>query len=232
MSKHKKKITLKNEFCGARVYGKCQPCQNNYRYTNKPKFFPYQAHHLIPVTCVGSELMPRKEIDALLRSTKWCINAKDNMLGMPIWADTVRYYCVTKAIMKYAQVGAPEFADIPQHLNDHDYYNEEVRGHLHGLAIAWEEADHDAKPVDIAGDLETMSGVMNDDLDTRGSTRAGGTHKAWTEAVKASPNEYPDWYMPFSMAADGNVRKRAFPMRAGASISSWIQKIQKALTKA
>lgn len=222
------------DFCACAVSGGKCDCGHNYRSTNKPPFWPFQAHHLLPVTCVNSVLVSEPEINGILRATKWCINAKDNMYGMPVWGDTVRWYCKITAVLRLLKVGqpAPPWKNVPQHLNDHNLYNEEVTGNLNNLGFTWAFADHDAKGPDIAGDLDTLSNEMRSALKTRGSTRTGGTHKAWTGAIQASTQgkEHPGWYKPFSMAE--NPCERAFPIRGeSSSESSWINRIATALKK-
>jgi hypothetical protein len=225
----------KGEFCACAVSGgKCE-CGHNFRAQGKPApwFFPYQAHHLLPVTCVNSVLVSKTEINGILRATKWCINAKANMYGMPVWGDTVRWYCKITAVLRLlrtAQV-APVWKNIPQHLNDHNLYNEEVASHLMSVSEGWRVTEHEITTGDIAGDLETISEMMLTDLKTRG-LRTGGTHTAWTSAIQESEagREFPGWYKPFSMAEE--PCERAFPVRgASSSESGWIDRISEALRK-
>lgn len=224
------------EFCACAVSGgKCE-CGHNFRSQGKPApwFFPYQAHHLLPVTCVNSVLVSEPEIDGILRATTWCINFKDNMYGMPVWGDTVRWYCKITAVLRSLKVSqpAPPFQDIPQHLNDHNIYNEEVSGELNNLGFTWAFADHDANGPDIAGDLNTLSGTMLSRLKARGTRMYGGTHNSWTQAVQASTDgtELPGWYEDFSMSEDPT--ERAFPIRGdSSSVSAWIDRISEALRK-
>jgi hypothetical protein len=176
----------------------------------------------------------KTNFDPVLKATVWCINAKENMYGMPIWGTTVEYYCeIAKgATALNSLLGAPPFAGIPQHLCDHDLYNKEVEGHLLSVDGACNSAGHDLTADDIAGMLDTLSDVMLDELKERGSTRTKGTDSAWKNAVKAADQgqELPGWYLPFSMAEA--PRKRGFPLKGTSkSLRGWIRKIGKALSK-
>ncbi len=235
-SKHRKpRGSNIDKFCGCAPYGVACACGNKYRNTGKPSpwFFPYQAHHLLPVTCINSELISKSTIQGVLRKTVWCINAKENTYGMPTWGMTVNWYCKITKVLRSLRVGqpAPVWKNIPQHLNDHNIYNKEVNGYLGHLAVSYENADHDAEEDDIKGDLEELSSDMKSDLKDRG-IRKDGTHAAWTNAINASTqgNEYAGWYEPFSMAQDPCVR--AFPIRGdSSSVSAWIDRISEALCK-
>ena len=224
------------DFCACAVSGAKCDCGNNFRHTGKPDpwFFPFQAHHLLPVTCVNGVLVAEPEIDGILRATTWCINAKENMYGMPVWGHTVEWYCRITTVLRRLNVGqpAPVWKDIPQHLNDHNLYNEEVTGNLNSLGFTWAFAEHDAKGPDIAGDLKGLSTSMLSKRKSRGTRLYGGTHGAWTQAVEASKNgmELPGWYEDFSMAEEPCVR--GFPIRGEfSSESSWIDRIAEAMCK-
>jgi hypothetical protein len=232
-SKHKPRGKKLGEFCAVAPYGKKCECStpNNYRENGEPPWGqPYQAHHLLPVTCVNSELVSKPEIKGVLELTQWCINKKLNMYGMPIWGHTVKWYCRVAALKP--DRAAPPWENIPQHLNDHDLYNHEVCQYLGGLAVAWEQADHKVKGDEIAGDLDSLGGMMQNDLLKVRGLRTSGTHNAWNNAIKESigGGEHKDWYMPFSMAEDGDVRKRAFPIKGESnSVRAWIERIAGAL---
>jgi hypothetical protein len=228
MAEEHKRGAKKGAFCACAVSGGKCDCGHNYRSTNKPKFWPFQAHHLLPVTCVNSVLVSDSKIIGILRQTKWCINAKDNMFGMPTWGFTVQYYCKFTRVLRSLRIRepAPKWKNIPQHLNDHNIYNEEVSSNLTSVVEGWKVTGHQIQATDIAGDLETLSDTMKGFLKDRG-IRVGGTHAAWKGAIKG---EEPDWYKPFSMAEE--PCPRAFPIRDDSSSeSSWIDLIAKALTK-
>jgi hypothetical protein len=169
---------------------------------------------------VKSEIDSKGAIKGVIEFTKWCINAKKNMLGMPTWGDTVQYYC---AHIKFSANlrSEPGFSDIPQHLVDHDLYNEEVRGHLRTLTISWDMQPHQVTSDDIAGDLDGLSEVMETELDARG-IRNGGTHSCWKAAVKNN-GIYANWYEPFSMAEA--PREKPFPARVESVIGTLVKKL-------
>jgi hypothetical protein len=171
-------------------------------------------------------------IDSVLRDTTWCINKKRNMLGMPIWGPTVKYYMAAHKAADSLSLVAPPFANIPQHLVDHDLYNTEVDGKLQALVSNWKvlKKDHELEPKDIKDDLGNTSSAMRRVLKRRGQ----GSHKAWVKAVKkyTSGGEHPTWYKPFSMASA--PRPRPFPIRVREGHGrawSTIQKIANALSR-
>jgi hypothetical protein len=211
------------KFCGCAVSGGQCECGANFRYTNVPPWGnPYQAHHLLPVTCVQAALLEKHGIQGILKQTVWCINKKPNMRGMPVWGDTVEYY--TKGSEKsWTQRLPPAFVNVPQHSYDHTAYNKEVKKELDKIVKDVKNAKHKADGVDIAGDLKGLSSDMKGKLKGRGK-RMGGTHVAWLAAIDEKMTN--TWFRPFSMA--GSASKRSFPVKKRGA-ASWVEKMYKAL---
>ena len=57
----------------------------------------FEAHHIAPVACVSEVVIKWDEKNnknpSVITGTKWCINAKVNMIALPVWAHTIKYYC-------------------------------------------------------------------------------------------------------------------------------------------
>jgi hypothetical protein len=227
------------KFCGTAVSGgRCKTGQN-FQKNGKPSWGkPYQAHHLLPVACVkrsiikvaGKDPDPEKNIKGVLKGTDWCVNRVKNMMGMPIWGDTLEYYCKQHRGLKTLQLPVgPLFKDIPQHLVEHTKYSDEIDGRLSTALEGWKASNkvHELKEKNIAQCLNRLSGFMQRQLKKRGH----GTHTAWKRAVKAYSNgkEYVNWYKPFSMAQIPSPKP--FPVRAGGRTLSLIDRIAKGLLK-
>jgi hypothetical protein len=211
----------KGKFCACAVSGGACECRANFRYTNVPPWGkPYQAHHLLPVTCVNSSLVSKRGIQGVLRKTVWCINKKKNMYGMPVWGDTVQYYC--RGSQDWLTRPAPPFKNVPQHSYDHSEYNWETNKELKQKAENWRTAQHQVTDEDIAGYLNGFSGRRQTDLKDRG-IRSSGTHDCWTAALEG--RKLSTWFRPFSMAA--NPSKRSFPAKRNKR--DWLKRIAKAL---
>jgi hypothetical protein len=213
------------EFCTCAVSrGDCD-CGNNFQKNGEkgksPKWKGGQAHHLLPVSAVNSEIRKNEKLEGVMKATKWCINDKNNMLSMPVWGETVKYYC-TVSKLKWAYKGKlppPKFKNIPQHLVDHDLYITEVCDYLAQLVATLETQDHKVEAKDISEELNTWSQIMRDLLDTRGHLK-GGTDKCWGRAENGG---YDSWYIPFSMS--DNPRPRDFPERLDVGIESVRKKL-------
>jgi len=213
----------KGKFCQCAVSGNNCECGVNFRYTNIPPWGdPYQAHHLLPVTSVGSQLVSKRGIQGILRKTVWCINKKKNMYGMPVWGDTVQHYCRGSQKTLWLDRLPPGFANVPQHSYDHNHYNKEVNRELGQRAIRWKAAQHKAHDVDIAGFLNGLSSQMKGKLQGRGR-RSTGTHNAWMSALDGQMTT--TWFRPFSMASTAS--KRSFPMKR--TKRDWVKTIAAAL---
>jgi len=157
----------------------------------------------------------KRAIAPIVKQTQWCINAKRNMLAMPLWGHTVRHYCTLEAGIKFSdrirkRKGAPKFQNIPQHDYDHNSqggYKSEVDTELDNLAqqIEGQKANHKAAVKSLRGELNTLSTDFRSSLRGKGR-RSGGTHQAW---LAGKNHTLATWYEPFSMSK--KPEPRAFP---------------------
>ena len=194
----------------------------------------FEAHHLLCVASVSSEIVSAPGIDGVIRETVWCINATANMYAMPLWGHTVKYYCQITAIggsLIASLTLPPPFANVPQHDYDHNCslgYTYEVEQKLKGVADAVEEAEHEITPKDIAGLLNSKSAEFKSTLQARGS-RNGGTHAGWNFGKKDPTSR---WYIPFSMASEGCLTAKGYPVRDfDHRVTKWINRIVEAMKK-
>jgi hypothetical protein len=191
----------------------------------------YEAHHILCVAPVSEHLVP---MEGVIRQTKWCINRGGNMIAMPLWGHTVKWYCsITAAGGSIAAgVAAPPFANIPQHDYDHNCkegYTHEIEVECKNLAKDIKEAGHEASAEDIAGTLNDLSTHYRSVLTAERGTRKGGTHAAWALGPAQPPD--PQWCFPFSMASDSKVSSKGFPARDfNAAVAKWIKRISTAIT--
>jgi hypothetical protein len=189
----------------------------------------YEAHHVVCVAPVSSELIAKPSIEGVIKETQWCINNKDNMLAMPLWGHTVKWYCTITAAggSVASDIPAPPFANIPQHDWDHNCkegYTYEVEQAAKNLAQDAEEAGHEISPEDLKGALDGLSSDFKSLLSERGA-RQSGTHEAWK-----SGGTQADWCQPFSMASTDKVTSKGYPVKKfDESVAKWIKRIATAI---
>lgn len=231
------------EFCTAPGSSKCL-CGNDYRavckkienkewanFTTMEKQKgkrrrraknPFEAHHILCVSCVMKELQTKVGIITVVRQAKWCINKGNNMIALPLWGHTVKWYCDPDE----SSTKAPPFADRPQHDFDHnkkDGYTHEVSIAVRKMANTIKAQGHNADPDKIVKALNKASSDFRKKLRERGE-RSEGTHEGWKKGTKGLPN----WYMPFSMASAAEVRK--FPVRNfNEEKKAWIVRLKDAM---
>jgi hypothetical protein len=240
--KHEKIGKIK-DFCP--VAGK--PCKcpqaNNYRDNCEPNWGEdwqfaqgttgkskgdWQAHHVLSISCVNwlpNDPEARAALKRVLEVTVWCINNKENMLAMPMFGMTVMHYTDVEACAWHI-VGedfqAPPFKNIPQHDFEHNTtggYCTEVKAEIAKLWDQISEAveEHLKAKEGIAQRLKDMSTDWKFKLLMERGLRHGGTQNGWEMGIK-SPES--DWYLPFSMANDGNAEKRYFPLTVDAKLEA------------
>lgn len=207
-TKHKAK-GRRNRFCCVRG----TPCKcespNNYRTNCKPSWsgpggaeLPYAAHHVLCVASVKSCIAKKRGLAPIVKETRWCVNRKPNMVALPLWGDTVKWYYKNRTT-------SPPFRNLPQHDWDHngsDSYREEVEASLDGLAdnVADAKDKHDdARVKQLSGGLNSRSQQFKARLKARGR-RCGGTHKQFKDEGKNAR-----WHEPFSMA--GSATSKGYP---------------------
>ncbi|MDE2614030.1 MAG: hypothetical protein KGL78_11355 [Burkholderiales bacterium] len=204
-TKHKAK-GKRNRFCCTRG----TPCKcespNNYRTICKPAWtgptgaeLPYTAHHVLCVASVKACIVKRRGLAPIVKQTRWCVNRKGNMVALPLWGHTVKWYHKNRNT-------SPPFRNLTQHDWDHNgdgSYREEVEASLDGLAdnVADAKDKHDdARIKDLKGGLNSRSQQFKARLKSRGRRR-GGTHKQFQDEGKNAR-----WHEPFSMAASATSK--------------------------
>jgi hypothetical protein len=185
----------------------CEPGWVNETFLQKrkggvgPK--KYEAHHLLCWSCVVEAFITDIAAKAILKGTNWCVNRKPNMIALPLWGHTVKWYAHND--------GPPKFANLPQHDWDHNCtlgYTSEVQKKLKNFAKDIKDAKkaHELpEPKDIASSLTSTSGTFRTQLKARG-LRGGGTHASFLGGGKST-----GWYLPFSMAAAAVATQRSAP---------------------
>jgi hypothetical protein len=180
------------------------------------------------VASVTAILGKNEKIENVVKQTKWCINAKQNMFAMPLWGHTIKWYCNLAESGEFlSRKKGPKFENIPQHDYDHNSkkgYKSEVDDALTLIADEIQqlaEEDHDAAVKELKAALDDLSSDCRAALNERGK-RAGGTHNAWKQG---SDDPISNWYLPFSMAA--SATKRYFPAPGIAKSSKLGNKIKR-----
>jgi hypothetical protein len=192
----------------------------------------YEAHHIVCVAPATEHLLGNPEVESIIQQTEWCINNEKNMMAMPLWGHTIKYYCRVTALggslVGSSVLPPPPFANIPQHDIDHNSkegYTWEVEQRVRSIALEVQEAEHELQGQALQNALNSASDTFRAELKRRGSTRKGGTHNGWKLAQK--PTCDPHWYEPFSMASDGKFTELGFPVRDFDSrVARWIEKIK------
>lgn len=186
-----------------------------------------EAHHILCCASVekfkGRNTISRQ----IIEKTKWCVNIKSNMYGMPLWGHTIHYYCSVSEITGSAakamkaivaslksgtgpSLGPPAWANIPQHNCDHDKYQSELERSLNRIADRLNRVavkKHKEAQEELVSELNELASDLLGKLKRRGR-RQDGTHEAWTNGPTNK-----SWYEPFSMADP--PRPRTFPGSVG-----------------
>jgi len=134
----------------------CRPNWPDHAFVRKitgnpnppPKSF--EAHHILCAASVGVMIVDAggKGVGKLVGDTEWCINTRKNMIAMPLWGHTVKWYCNIPAVtLGAANRKAPPFKNLPQHDWDHT-----------GNGGYQEEVDADLR--DVVKDLPTHLDLM------------------------------------------------------------------------
>jgi hypothetical protein len=196
----------------------------------------FEAHHVACVAPVTGVIAGDSALQDVVHQTKWCINKQSNMLAMPLWGHTVKWYCrITMASAAVDIDGsklAPPFKNIPQHDFDHNCkegYTWEVEEALKKLAEKCKKAnkEHKLKEGDLAALLDRVSKGFKAMLDSRGN-RKGGTHEAWGLAQEEPPDK--EWCHPFSMASNSKVSSIGFPVKKfDEKVARWVARIARAM---
>jgi hypothetical protein len=234
------------KFCSIRANPKCGDCKQPKTYVDvcKPSWNAftyvqlvdgqgmdkkYEAHHILCVSPVTKELAGNTKIQKAIEETDWCINNGTNMIAMPLWGHTVKWYCKITRSRKFMpmDVPAPPFENLPQHNIDHNSkegYTYEITKVCQQLVKDVQEAGHDLEAEGLEGALNDLSVEWEAEIKRRGTARKGGTHSAW----KAAQDDPPDanWFEPFSMASDSKISKMGFPVhKFDDKVAAWIDRL-------
>jgi hypothetical protein len=233
--KHSRKQS-KDDFCAVAAEGKCGCASGNKDYReeckpsppwkpsfdfqwnnvkNGPRQQSYAPHHIVCVASVGTLIVEAtdQKVDGVVRATAWCVNTERNMVAMPLWGHTVKWYCnLDEEEVNAAVPNAPDFQNVPQHDWDHTgtgCYIEELNKEIIKLVNAIAEKGHEAVEGDLAGSLNDMSDDFRGRLEQRGMRGSPkGTHEGWKRGM-ADPQS--DWYLPFSMAIKSAASRKGMP---------------------
>jgi hypothetical protein len=188
-----------------------------------------QAHHIVCCSSSQKLLASRGEVKRIVEATQWCVNKKINIKPLPLWGNTLKYYCTVSATawaLKRVPPKEPPFANLPQHDSDHPRYTKEVNTDIEDLK---ENLKKKAKAHELTSAVivKALNSLITDTWEPNVRARGergtpSGTHEAWKQG-KAQRNS--KWYLPFSMAATDDATPRTFPL-AG-SDSSFLEKLEK-----
>jgi hypothetical protein len=257
-----------NKFCAIRAVPKCDDCTQlgsfkNHReackketadwgkayayralHDGEVRWYSYEAHHVLCVSAVASEIFGHAKMQPILRKTDWCINKPENMLAMPLWGHTIKWYCTIRksGSYKFEDMDAPPFANIPQHNIGHNggnSYRTEIEIECAKLRTDATQKGHELTGETLAKRLDQLSGRWREKLiDVRGKRRGGGaradgTHAAWRAAsnsVSKGKTPADDWFLPFSMAKNTKVNEVPPPTYDfDEKFSTWVDKLAKAM---
>lgn len=212
--------------CGNDYQEVCKPSWSAFKYSQKYLHEAvrrsYEAHHLLCCASVSKLIADIPEIQPVVEKTQWCINHGDNLIALPMWEQTLRYYCsaVTGQIRTVTQadgttasrMNPPPFQNLVQHNYGHHSYISEVDTELVKIAnkVKENKKAHEHRRKQLKSELNGLVRKMRTELRTRGQ-RSGGTHAGWTLGLNGQAN----WFHPFSMAK--SARGRAFPSPGSAS---------------
>jgi len=231
------KGALVDEFCTQRK-ATCSPCNNRYTvvldegWASEYKFpqlknlksgqkrtdmISHNAHHILCVAEVTKVVAKDASIRKVVKLSKWCVNAKKNMIALPLFNHFVHWYCTDDSTPGAREnVGGnlirkdpPPFEDFPAHTYDHLRYNEEVESELGEIKAEIQEKGHAYDAKDLGPALDDLADEMRRRLEDRGKRR-NGTHKAWIAGMTDKDDR---WFEPYSLASDAVVTANAFPAR-------------------
>ena len=224
---------LKGEFCTQRK-AKCDKHSEQYREKNCGTVtWEFQAHHVLCVASVTQYISTavKKEI---VNQTPWCINRANNMIAMPPYFGTIfKMYFAWLSLPGVA--GKPPFADIPIHGYDHNSkegYKNDIDTEMRAIAGRAEKstAKHEVTSATLQSELDTYRDRMRPLLKKRGE-RGLGTHVEWMKVYAGVKAVDSDWYIPFSMADDGCIEPRTFPLAKGSkAVEEKVKELVKAMT--
>ncbi|MET0391344.1 MAG: hypothetical protein ABW321_35550 [Polyangiales bacterium] len=189
-----------------------------------------QAHHTLCVASVTGKITAQPELEPTLNVTEWCVNHKENMLALPIWPLTVRWYStmrlenseVVHGFKARTVAQTPPFVGLAQHDYDHNLYNRDVDSAMKEIADdAKKQGDkHEETAATIKAKLDSSRDAF------KGTLQGRTTDEAWFQGLNGTET----WWEEFSMVGAAGV-ERAFPSREDSTWSEMIQKMLDAFTK-
>ena len=199
----------------------------------------WEAHHVLSIAALADsmhDLDPdvAKYVQRCKAETKWCINQKPNMLALPRFGHSVKWYMegIAKDGAAILKGLPPPFENWPHHDAQHTGKNAYLEEVTKMLKRFWEVLAKKQEPHEISSELlkdslDKRSAAWKQKLRKRGQ-RSGGTDQAFKEALKGDNDR--KWYMPFSMADDAVVEKRDFPMSIKDKAINRYKSIQNAIS--
>lgn len=176
----------------------------------------FAAHHLVSVASVTKFIAEEVDFN-IIAQTNWCVNYENNMIALPMWGHTIRWYCrLSHAVpleemdgkMLREKIKPPPFRNLPMHDSDHRRYCKEVDKELKKIRnnIKKNAKNHKDSSNDLLAALNRLVRLFKLQVERkRGRRCADGTHEAWEKGKKGDPK----WYLSFSMAK--KATKRTFP---------------------
>jgi hypothetical protein len=179
----------------------CEPEWLTFEFHQKDGPKKYEAHHILCFSCIAGEMfLGSKNSNAVLEGTKWCVNNKENMIALPLWGHTVKWYATPFK-------GVPEFKDLPNHNRDHPRYLNQVLVQIQQIVkdVQIKKNEHDVDVADIATELDDLAKDFRQFLDDCGHRAGidsdGKVYPGTDECIALGRKEEDStWYMPFSMA--------------------------------
>ncbi len=202
-----------SKFCSTRVCscGKkndyqdcCKAVREEWKIVqgSRGRMFGLEAHHILCVESMNQR--PKGEsgekLHQILMQTEWCINASINMIALPKFGHTLKWYSIRELSAPPSWKNHPHH-DI-HHNNTGGYRSQigrEIGNTMDMFIKNIENKNCELSTSAIAENLNALARKWRSVLRNRGS-RQGGTHAAWNRAAR-DPT-YREWILPFSMAAD------------------------------
>jgi len=178
-------------------------------FPDKNKPWRNEIHHILCERAIldinpdnDSDGKKRQYIDDCLCISEYDLNAKVNLVGLPLKP-------------AYIKSRGKIPVNLPCHNVDHPPYTEEVKSWLHKNiwnTLIDRRKKHDTTAKAIVEQLNNCTTMFTKVLNKRGGQRGVrplGTEPSWTEASwtgRFDPANADTWYKPFSMAANPSKR--------------------------
>lgn len=175
-----------------------------------------EHHHILTVASI-QKLMTSIKVNKVAHSTKWCINAKPNLVTLPKWPMTLKHYCefiqgpkvkeTWDSTSQYTSTpcSPPPFENLPMHDYDHNSdggYIDEVDEDLSKIEDELEELTECTPAEGLIILLNKVMELYAKQLKENGE-KLNGTHAAWDLGINFPES---NWYEPFSMSRAPNKK--------------------------